>query len=72
MVRAFVFFSHYRTNVAGALPLLLECHAMNRDAPHHVYDETTNLESFSVSRTDGLILAEAVYVEDVTRICSKP
>lgn len=37
-------------------------------APHHVYDEATNLESFSVSRTMRGILAQVVYVEDVTPI----
>ncbi len=40
-------------------------------APRHVYDEATNLESFSVSRTMGRILAEVIYVEDVTPIPSE-
>jgi hypothetical protein len=37
-------------------------------APHHVFDEATNLDSFSVSRTMGLITVEVTYVEDVTPI----
>ena len=36
--------------------------------PHHIYDEATNLESFNVSRQMGQILAEVVYIEDVTPI----
>jgi hypothetical protein len=36
--------------------------------PHHVYDEATNLESISVSRTMNRILAEVIYVEDLTPI----
>ncbi len=36
--------------------------------PHHVYDEATNLESFSVSRLMNLITAQVTYVEDVTPI----
>ena len=36
--------------------------------PHHVYDEETNLESFSVSRLMNLITAQVAYVEDVTPI----
>ena len=36
--------------------------------PHHVYDEATNLESFSVSRLMRSIIAQVVYVEDVTPI----
>jgi hypothetical protein len=39
--------------------------------PHHVFDEATELESFSVSRTSGLILAEVIYVEEVTPIPSE-
>ena len=38
--------------------------------PHHVYDEATNLESFSVSRQMGLITAQVIYVEDVTSVPS--
>jgi hypothetical protein len=37
-------------------------------APHYVYDEATNLESFSVSRQMNLIMAQVAYVEDVTPI----
>ncbi len=37
-------------------------------APHHVYDEQTNLESFSVSRMMSGIVAQVIYVEDVTPI----
>lgn len=37
-------------------------------APHYVYDEATNLESFSVSRLMNSITALVVYVEDVTPI----
>lgn len=36
--------------------------------PHHVYDEATNLESFSVSRLMNQIIAQVTYVEDVTPI----
>ena len=36
--------------------------------PRHVYDEATNLESFSVSRLMNLITAQVAYVEDVTPI----
>jgi hypothetical protein len=34
--------------------------------PHYVYDEATNLESFSVSRIMRHITAQVTYVEDVT------
>jgi len=37
-------------------------------APHHVYSEATDLESFSVSRLMNLITAQVTYVEDVTPI----
>jgi hypothetical protein len=39
-------------------------------APHHVFDETTDLDSFSVSTASGAsdITAQVVYVEDVTPI----
>jgi hypothetical protein len=37
-------------------------------APHHVYDEATNLEGFSLSRQMNMITAEVAYVEDVTPI----
>ncbi len=37
-------------------------------APHYVYDEATNLESFSVSRLQNLITAQVAYVDDVTPI----
>ncbi|QIN80164.1 hypothetical protein GBA65_18440 [Rubrobacter marinus] len=37
-------------------------------APHYVYDEATNLESFSVARMMNLITAQVVYVEEVTGI----
>jgi hypothetical protein len=37
-------------------------------SPHHIYDEATNLESFSVSREMGLITAQVIYVADVTPI----
>lgn len=36
--------------------------------PHHVYDEVTNLESFSVEISMNSIIAQVVYVEDVTPI----
>jgi hypothetical protein len=36
--------------------------------PHHVYDEATNLESFSVARLMNMITAQVAYVEDVTPI----
>lgn len=36
--------------------------------PRHIYDEATNLESFSVSRLMNLITAQVAYVEDVTPI----
>ena len=36
--------------------------------PHHVYDETKDLESFSVSRLMGLITAQVTYVPDVTPV----
>jgi hypothetical protein len=39
--------------------------------PHHVYDEDRNLDTFSVSRTGGLLTAEITYVEDVTDIPSQ-
>jgi len=37
-------------------------------APHHIYNEDTNLESFSVSRKMGLLMGEVTYVENVTPI----
>ncbi len=37
-------------------------------APHYVYNEETDLESFSVSRPMNLITAQVTYVEDVTHI----
>jgi hypothetical protein len=37
-------------------------------APHHIYSEDTNLESFSVSRLMGLLTAQVTYVENVTPI----
>lgn len=37
-------------------------------APDHVYDEATNLEAFSVRRAMNHIMAQVVYVEDVTPI----
>lgn len=40
-------------------------------APHHVYDEMTDLESFSVSRVSRLITAQIIYVPDVTPIPSE-
>jgi hypothetical protein len=43
----------------------------HKPTPHHVYDEATNLDSFSVSRTGGLLMAEVTYVEDVTAIPSE-
>lgn len=36
--------------------------------PHHVYDEAMDLESFSVSRSMGLITAQVTYVPDVTPV----
>jgi hypothetical protein len=40
------------------------------DAPHHVFSEETDLDSFSVSRGAGAssIIAQTVYVEEVTPI----
>jgi len=37
-------------------------------APHHIYNEDTNLESFSVARLMGLLTAQVTYVENVTPI----
>ncbi len=37
-------------------------------APHHVYSEETDLESFSWSRLMNFISAQVSYVEDVTPI----
>lgn len=37
-------------------------------APHHVYDEATDLDSFSVSRTMRGLTAQIVYVEGTTHI----
>ncbi len=36
--------------------------------PRHVYDEATDLESFSVARMMNLITAQVTFVEDVTPI----
>jgi hypothetical protein len=37
-------------------------------APHYVYDEATNLESFSWTSMMNMITAQVTYVEDVTPI----
>ncbi len=37
-------------------------------APHHIYSEDTNIDSFSISRTMGHIRSEVTYVEEVTPI----